>query len=234
MQYQHPITYLPTGNVEADFKHALEGYDATLNNFLPADKSAEILDVGCGWGQFLWWLKGKGYTRARGVDIGSDQERHCRSIGLTVSRVDDSTAYLHDNADAFDLITLHHIIEHLETREGLELLRAAHKALRPGGRIIVQTPNMSAPSAGFSRYIEITHVTGYTESSLGEILQMAGFKVSDVLGNKTPFRFSPRRMLWVVMQKFSRQLWRLMLMSDLGTDTPRVLEKNLFAVGIKE
>jgi hypothetical protein len=128
---------------------------------------------------------------------------------------------------------MHHIIEHIEPFQGLALLRSAYDSLRKNGRIIVQTPNMNATSANFSRYIEITHVTGYTDSSLAEALQLSGFKHISVYGNRTGFRWQPKRLAWLGLQKASRFLWRLMLFAELGSDAPRTLTKNLYAVGSK-
>lgn len=231
--YQHPITYQPTGDVARDYRHSSEVFEATLTPHLPPDKGAPILDVGCGWGQFLWWLREKGYAAARGIDVGLEQERHCRSIGLDVECVADSKKFLLDHPGRFELIGLHHVIEHMPVEQGVEVLRAARAALRDGGRIIVQTPNMSSVSAGYTRHIEITHVTGYSETSLHEALSLAGFRVTDLFGNKTPLRLTPRRLLWRALQTLSTTAWGLMLTAELGSDRPRVLQKNLFAVGVK-
>jgi cyclopropane fatty-acyl-phospholipid synthase-like methyltransferase len=189
------------------------------------------LDIGCGWGQFLWWLRERGYAAAEGIDVGDEQVKQCHSLGLRARRVEDSAAFLKENAASFDVITMHHVIEHMEAAVGLELLRAIYGALREGGRVILQTPNMNATSANYTRYIEMTHVTGYTDSSLAEILQMAGFRDVRVYGNKTRFGLSPRRLLWLGLQAVSRFWWRVMLTAELGSEAPRVLSKNLYAVG---
>jgi SAM-dependent methyltransferase len=231
--YQHPPTYHPTGDTAADFSCSSEVYDANLARYLPQDRGAPILDVGCGWGQFLWWLRQRGYTNARGIDLGADQERHCRALGLDVIQVGDSTAFLRDCSAQFEMITLHHVIEHMPAHEGLDFLRATRQSLCAGGLIVVQTPNMGAVSAGFARYIELTHATGYTENSLGEALGHAGFHVTAVFGGRTPVRARPRRLFLLGLQVACRLLWRIMLVSELGSDAPRVLQKNLFAVAYR-
>ena len=86
---------------------------------------------------------------------------------------------------------------------------------------------MSAISAGFSRHIEVTHVNGYAETSLHEVLLVANFSDIRVFGNATPFHLTPKRIIWRALQASSRFLWRVMLISELGSDTPRVLTKNL-------
>lgn len=232
-RYQHPPTFRATGDLSSDFRHAAEDYDVNVAPYLPADRNSRILDVGCGWGQFLWWLRERGYRTIEGIDLGKDQVRSCEDMGLAAQQTKDSTDFLNARPSEFDVITMHHIIEHVDPEKGLDLLRAAYSALRPGGRVVVQTPNMNATSSNFSRYIELTHVTGFTDSSLAEALQVSGFEKIRVYGNKTPFHWSPRRITWLAVQRASRLLWRTMLFAELGSDAPSILTKNLYAVGYR-
>ncbi|HEX8248691.1 MAG TPA: class I SAM-dependent methyltransferase [Pyrinomonadaceae bacterium] len=231
--YQHPATYLSTGNPAVDFQYSVEVFEADLSSYLPHNRETPILDVGCGWGQLLWWLREKGYTNIQGIDIGKAQEAHGDSIGLDITRVEDSTIFLENLDSKYELIIMNHIIEHMPAAEGIKMLKAAYKALRPGGRIIVQTPNLCAIGANHGRYIEITHVTGYTESSLHQIVNLAGFANIELFGSKTAFRLAPRRLVLLVLQFISRAIWRIMLLAEWGTDAPKIIERNLYATGIK-
>jgi len=172
--YQHPITFKSSGNLALDYQFAFADYETNLTPYLPADRAAKILDIGCGWGQFLSWLKQKNFHNLEGIDVGADQIEHCRSIGLNASCATDSLLFLREKSETYDFITLHHVIEHMPPTIGIELLKAICHSLRPGGTAIIQTPNMSSISAGFSRFIEVTHVTGYTDSSLHEALLLGG------------------------------------------------------------
>jgi SAM-dependent methyltransferase len=233
LRYKHPITFRPTGDELVDFGPAMDDFDENVRRLLPAARDAAILDLGCGWGQFLWWLKLREYTGGRGIDVGHQQVDYCRSLGLDAIRVDSSLQYLHHHPSTFDRITLNHVIEHMPASVGLDLLQACREALKEGGSVIVQTPNMSAVSAAFSRYIEISHVTGFTQNSLLQILQLAGFSEVRVFGNRTPFKRTLRRMVWLAVRASARFAWRLMLIAELGSDAPSVLTKNLYAVGQK-
>ena len=233
-EYSHPATVIPSGDVGVDFRTPIEEYDYNLTQYLPRDEDAPILDVGCGWGQFLFWLRLRGYTNAHGIDVGAGQEQHCRALGLSVTRVADSREFLEAHPNEYALITLHHLIEHVDAREGVQLLRAAFNSLRPGGRVILQTPNMSSIGALYLRYIELTHVIGYTEHSLHQIVLLAGFTKVCIFGNRTAKKFKPRRLIFLMMQACARLVWRTMLVAELGSEAPRHLQKNLFAVGDKE
>ncbi|HEY3104446.1 MAG TPA: class I SAM-dependent methyltransferase [Pyrinomonadaceae bacterium] len=232
-EYQHPPTFATDGDMSAHLEYAAEDYELNVLPHLPQDLSADIIDVGCGWGQFLSWLRNRGFNTLQGIDLGAEQVAQCRSLGFRAEQVIDSAAFLKARPAQFDLVTMHHIIEHVDPFQGLELVRAAYDSLRPNGRIIVQTPNMSATSANFSRYIELTHVTGYTDSSLAEVLQLAGFANVVVFGNRTGVRWRPKRLAWLALQRVSRLLWRAMLFAELGSDAPRTLSKNLYAVASK-
>ena len=54
---------------EKEYQKAAKGYDANYSRFIPRNNNAMILDIGCGTGTFLWYLKKKGYTNFWGIDI---------------------------------------------------------------------------------------------------------------------------------------------------------------------
>jgi 2-polyprenyl-3-methyl-5-hydroxy-6-metoxy-1,4-benzoquinol methylase len=230
--YQHPVTFKPTENVSLDFRHTVENYETNLSDLLPKDPAARILDVGCGWGQFLWWLRSKGYTAAQGIDASAQQVSYCQSLGLQVTQVADAVHFMNLHEARFELVTLHHVIEHLDFNTGMALLVAIRRSLRPRARVIVQTPNMSSFAGLFSRYIEVTHVTGFTENSLAEALELAAFKDIRVFGGQNPVHLRPRRLVWLGLQATTRFVWRMMLFAELGIDRPRILHKNLYATGV--
>ena len=60
-----------------------------LAKVLPQDKSAKILDIGCGMGQMLHALRVLGYENVYGVDISDEAVEHCRALGLNVEKVID-------------------------------------------------------------------------------------------------------------------------------------------------
>jgi SAM-dependent methyltransferase len=232
-EYEHPITFTQTGNPSRDFAVACASYEADLSDKLPADCNAKVLDIGCGWGQFLWFLRQKGYTTLQGIDLGSRQVEFCRSKQFEAEQCANPVSYLDEREKTYDLVTMHHVIEHMSPEDGLRLLRAIRTALKPGGRAIVQTPNMSAVSAVFCRFIEISHCTGYSESNLHQLMGLAGFDGLHVFGSRTPRIKTLKRGLWVLLQKVERSWWRAMLIAELGTDAPKILSKNLYISGTK-
>ncbi|MCR8454597.1 MAG: class I SAM-dependent methyltransferase [Crenarchaeota archaeon] len=53
-------------------------YKRWYGPFLPEDRDARILDIGCGMGHFLYFLKEEGYRNFLGVDISREQVNFVR------------------------------------------------------------------------------------------------------------------------------------------------------------
>ena len=68
-------------------------------------------------------------------------------------------AFLHARPQRFDLVTGLDIVEHFTKDEVLDFLDACREALRPGGRLVLQTPNGESPFGGAVRYGDFTTVT---------------------------------------------------------------------------
>jgi SAM-dependent methyltransferase len=104
---------------------------------------ARVLDCGCGTGWLSYWLARRGYD-AVGTDVSADAIAIATANpiftqgDLPAFRVSDSEALPFESE--FDAVvffdSLHHAIDELAT------LRAAHRALRSGGRCIVLEPGL--------------------------------------------------------------------------------------------
>jgi 2-polyprenyl-3-methyl-5-hydroxy-6-metoxy-1,4-benzoquinol methylase len=146
--------------------------------WVPKKRDAVILDFGFGWGHQILELWCAGFRDITGVEISASQVEHCKAncpeqISLIHS---DGCEFLEKNAERrFDLILLNDVIEHLSKDIRNRALSLIYKSLNPGGTLVIRTPNMSSLLATFSRYIDDTHVHGYTEVSLMQVLSSAGF-----------------------------------------------------------
>lgn len=159
---------------EVEALQAGKWYSYYLRGLLPEDKNASILDVGCGPGFFLYWLKAQGYTSLVGVDGSPEQAEVARRGGNHVVN-QDAIEYLHAQKHAFDLITAFNVFEHLTKNEALDFLDVCHRALRPGGRLILQLPNPACPTGGYVQFTDFTHEIGITPNGLHNLFRIAGF-----------------------------------------------------------
>ena len=100
-----------------------------------ADRTPQILDVGCGTGANLLMLSQ--YGHAEGVDVSPDALSFCRDRGLY--QVRQGAAEKLPYADAsFDLVTALDVVEHLD--DDLAGLKEFRRVLRPGGRALLFVP----------------------------------------------------------------------------------------------
>ncbi len=141
---------------------------------------SDVLDIGCGRGEFLSLLRERG-IRARGIDANGAMVDVCREQGLDVSEAD-ALAYLQSQPDgSLGGIFAAQVIEHLEPRYLTRILDAAFDKLRPGAPIVLETINPACWFAFFESYIrDITHVRAIHPDTLKYLLIATGFQQVDI------------------------------------------------------
>ena len=152
-----------------------------LTGYLPLfDGASDVLDVGCGRGEFLDLLREQGIG-ARGVDINAGMVEECRARGLDAS-VGDALAYLEAQEDeSLGGIFAAQVVEHLEPGYLVRLLNVAGRKLGPGARIVLETINPRYWFAFFDSYIrDITHVRPLHPDTLTYLLGASGFQRTSV------------------------------------------------------
>lgn len=147
---------------------------------LPTRKDAAILDLGCGYGEFLYFLQSEGYTETRGIDLNPQQLEVARSCGVRDVRCCEGKEFLRSSVGQFDFISAIDVLEHVPKNQVLEFLDLVHAALRPGGRFLCQVPNLAAFYTPLF-YMDFSHETPFTASSLKQVLQLASFENARVL-----------------------------------------------------
>lgn len=152
-------------------------YEGYWGKFLPEDKDASILDVGCGSGDFLAFLQSKGYRNALGIDISPEQvgEAYDREARNIVEG--DALSYLRLRQAEYDLIVTLSFLEHLTKNEIFDFLDAACVALKPGGRLFCMVPNAKGPFGGKAVFGDITHELVFTPESILQVAAIAGLRL---------------------------------------------------------
>lgn len=151
-----------------------KAYDWYFRNWLPADKDARIVDLACGAGSLLHFFHERGYSNIAGVDISPEQVALSRQVTGEVTQ-DNVLHFLQTHENIFDLITALDLVEHFHKEEVLIFLDGCYAALRPGGRLILQTPNAESPWAAGIRYGDFTHEVCFQSHSLGRLMRLTGF-----------------------------------------------------------
>jgi cyclopropane fatty-acyl-phospholipid synthase-like methyltransferase len=168
----------------AEYENSATEFDAYYSAILPQEKNVEILDVGCGTGHFLYYLERKGYENCAGVDISAQQKNFARRSVNSKITVMDVFDFLKVQKKYFDLIFAHDFMEHIAHSQILEFLNLVYGKLKAGGILVLRVPNMSNPFSLDSRYRDFTHVSGFTDKSLYQVLYTAGFKEIEIISSK--------------------------------------------------
>jgi CMP-N-acetylneuraminic acid synthetase/2-polyprenyl-3-methyl-5-hydroxy-6-metoxy-1,4-benzoquinol methylase len=144
-------------------------------NALPVGK---VLDVGCGLGFLLSAIDDR--WEKHGVEISEYAAEQALKHGTVLCGVLQGARYPDNH---FDVVLWYHVIEHLESPA--EELLEIRRILKPGGKLIVGTPNFGcelARNAGenFRLLQDKTHVSLFTAESLQALLRDAFFEIEDV------------------------------------------------------
>lgn len=214
-----------------------DSYQRLLLPHLPSDRSAKLLDVGCGVGYALWALQGAGYSDLSGIDSDEGQVQAARAKGLQVIRTEDTAAWLRAQAACYEAILALDLLEHIPVNEQLDFAAALREALRDGGTLVCRVPNANSALAARYRYIDWTHHCSFTEHSLDFLLHSAGFHDIGIFPADTLKR--PRLWWWPKggtrhwwAFRFFRLLRRLEMMAELGPPQGRAVPLSLNLLGV--
>jgi 2-polyprenyl-3-methyl-5-hydroxy-6-metoxy-1,4-benzoquinol methylase len=206
-------------------------YEWYTRGWLPADRDGPVLDIGCGSGQFLYYLRKNGYTNLRGLDLDHKQIEFAQSLGFDAeaTSVDD---YLARSQERYEMIAMLDIIEHFTREELFPLLEAVVRALRPGGRLIASIPNGESPDGLRCLYTDITHEMTYTPMSFEELLFCHGLKLAD-LRDPWPAPIGLARTVYRSLVQGARAIESIRLRC-LGLQPPRIWSNVMWTLAIKD
>lgn len=205
-------------------------YDRFFKNI---PKDAKILDVGCGLGQFLFYLYKEGFKNISGIDISKPQVELALQMQpqLDIRHIENPSYFLEQHPDKYNIITLNDVLEHIEKDQLISFLSILHHALAPNGLLIIKTINSAYPLGNASRYLDLTHTTSFHEKSLTQLLRHTGFtKIScyqEEIGIYNPL-FLVKKSI-VITVRFL--LKALTYFSE--SDWPGIISVNLIATGKK-
>ncbi|MBP8091460.1 MAG: methyltransferase domain-containing protein [Giesbergeria sp.] len=129
------------GPVDALRAQLAEDYLATVQDLCAAlGVNGPCLDLGCGRGVWMELLRDEGFE-AQGVDLNAAAVDEARAKGLQVQERD-ALEWLRAQPDnSVLLVTAFHLMEHVSFALRLALVTECQRVLRPGGMLIMETPN---------------------------------------------------------------------------------------------
>lgn len=166
---------------EDRYRGTRETIKARLRAYLPfleplqSAPDAHALDLGCGRGEWLELLGELGF-RTRGIDLDEGMLAACRERGLDVENMD-ALAALRAQPDAsLAVVSAFHLVEHIPFDLVRDLIHEALRALRPGGLLIMETPNPENLVVGASDfYTDPSHLRPIPPNLLAFATEHGGF-----------------------------------------------------------
>ncbi len=139
------------------------------------------LDLGCGRGEWLESLEAHGFA-AHGVDLDEGMLAGCRERGFSVEKQDAVGAFAPLADDSQALVSAFHLVEHIPFEALQTLVRETLRVLKPGGLMILETPNpenILVSTSGF--YLDPTHQRPIPLHLLAFLAEYYGFARVKVL-----------------------------------------------------
>jgi 2-polyprenyl-3-methyl-5-hydroxy-6-metoxy-1,4-benzoquinol methylase len=155
-----------------------------------------VMEIGCGEGVTLEWLKKEfGARRTIGVEIvpAVAQRARQRVDEMHVADISSEAAWVEQRRGSVDLLLLLDVLEHL--RDPLATLQRVQHLLAEGGQIIASIPNVRSLKVllplvlrGEFRYadsgiLDRTHLVFFTRKSIVRLFEDAGLQCLQVRGN---------------------------------------------------
>jgi O-antigen chain-terminating methyltransferase len=145
----------------------------------PGDEGV-VLDLGSGRGEWLEVLAEHGY-HGRGVDSNRGVLKASEARGHEVVEADALDYLRAQPGGSFAAITSMHMVEHMPHPVVIRLLDEALRALRPGGVLILETPNPENVLVGSCMfYMDPTHLHPIPPPLLQWTVQTRGFEQVEI------------------------------------------------------
>ncbi len=135
----------------------------------------QVIDVGCGHGEFLQVVNSKGGV-ATGIEMNPEAVDQGRKEGLNI-QVADVVAHSQKHTKAFDVVCSFQVIEHVP--DPAIFLDAMHKMARSGGLLILAVPNADSYQRWLENILDMPphHVTRWRPKVLFSIARQHGWKL---------------------------------------------------------
>jgi cyclopropane fatty-acyl-phospholipid synthase-like methyltransferase len=163
-----------------------------------------------------------------GIDISPQQVEFCKNHVTSNVKLADIEKYLLQDTKDYELITGFDIIEHFSKDKIPVILKAIFAALKTDGTLILRVPNLGNPFSLISRYRDFTHEIGFTETSLYQVLYIAGFRSIEISSSQIIVKSMKSRIRCLLVGSLFRMIRFFYYIQDFTA--PKHLGRNLIAV----
>jgi 2-polyprenyl-3-methyl-5-hydroxy-6-metoxy-1,4-benzoquinol methylase len=164
-----------------------------------------------------------------GIDLSREQVELAWRLGTKGIYEADVFTFAIDRAETYDCVIAVDVAEHFDPPDARRFFATLRSLLRPGGCVILRTPNGSSPYHGNLLFGDVTHGTAYTTRSLRQIAAATGFGAVATYPCRpsgTGFRQLARRCIWAALEA----LMILPLIAETGEVRGHVVTQNLVCI----
>jgi 2-polyprenyl-3-methyl-5-hydroxy-6-metoxy-1,4-benzoquinol methylase len=232
--YEHYRSHQNAGDPLEERKQRAPHLRRFIRLHIPADRNTSVLDLGCGSGTLLHFLKEAGYSRVVGVDGSPEQIVQARDCGINEAQHGDVFGFVESaRSESYDVVITFDVIEHLTKPELFILADGVYRILSPGGRWIIHVPNAEGIFGSRVRYADLTHEQAFTRESVEQLIRAVGFRFVECFEDEPVIHGMASMIRWLIW-KGARALIRIYLMAETG-DRGRdaVFSQNLLACAQK-
>lgn len=208
----------------AEFETQSRYYKPLIEKFIP-DKNSHILEIGCGFGGFIYSLKKLGYSNIEAIDIIPEccdfVSREFNVKAYCISVLD----FFNKNNKSYDVIAAFDVIEHFSKDEIVFILQKVFQSLNENGFFIMRFPSGGSLSGLYIRYSGFTHEIAFTNYSINELFKVIGFKKVVCLPETNLFPKTPKRLIKTLINKI--------LAKFLSVDPIFIDSANIIGIGFK-
>jgi len=206
-----------------------------LENILPQNKDAMILDIGCGFGRLLSALNQRGYTNVCGVDISNEAVMYGRKYNLNIDKIETIVDFAKSCESKYDFIIMTHVLEHLEKTVVMETLQVIRTCLlKKQGQLFLTVPNAQSNTGCYWAYEDFTHQTMYTAGSIYYVLKAAGFENIKLIDpdctEGLPLPKKIIRKAFLMIYKKRKQFWNKITSSSYHKPSPQIFSFEIKAL----
>ena len=217
------------GLFQANFK--LRQFELNYKKYFYKKVTLRVLDIGVGRGEMLSCMKNWGHYY-HGIDISPSTVEFCKKLDLSCELVDDTEFWLKNHQKQFDIITCLDVLEHIPKERLIQFVEAIRNSLNKDGLAIFQVPNLQSPFGYLHHFNDITHISGFVEHSLNQVLLSTGFNKMSFYGFEELYEKKPKITLKKILRFFYRKIIRFLRIINANPN-PCILDPVFFVVAYR-
>jgi SAM-dependent methyltransferase len=141
-------------------------------------RGARVLEIGCRHGKTLQLMRERAGIEAFGIEPGENEAEQARQAGIDCFT--GALEAFEPGERRFDQVQWFHVLEHVH--EPLEALIKLRSLLAPGGKLLIEVPNVYQPYGLLEEnFFQNVHLVSYSPNTLPALVRRAGFDIARVV-----------------------------------------------------